>query len=50
LREIHSVTVKAVRELAYEGNEISPYWEGRAVSGLYKLAVYFRLERAPFVR
>jgi hypothetical protein len=50
LREVDAITVKAVRELAYEGNEISPYWEGRAISGLYHLALFFRLEKEPFVR
>ena len=48
MREVDNGTVRTVRELAYEGNEISAYAEGRAVSGLYRLALYFRLEKAPF--
>jgi hypothetical protein len=49
LRAVDNATVRIVRELAYEGNEISIYDEGRAMNGLYRLAVHFGLEKMPFV-
>lgn len=42
------MTVRVVRQLAHDDKDIPAVRAGRAINGLYKLALHFGYERRPF--